>query len=116
MKFKIDENLPDELAADLTTSGHDPKTVVQERLAGAPDDLLLRVAHSEGRVLLTLDKGIANVRRNPPGAFSGIVLFRPDSMGRGAVIRFVRRHLPEVLQLSLAGRLLVVTDRGIRVR
>ena len=62
MKFKTDENLPDELASDLAASGHDCETVAQESLTGAPDDHLLTAAHREGRVLLTLDKGIANVQ------------------------------------------------------
>jgi len=116
MKLKIDENLPEELASDLTASGHDCETVSKEDLTGAPDALLLAAAHREGRVLLTLDKGIANVQSCPPRSFSGIVLFRPDSVGRGAVMKFVRGYLPEVLQLELTGRLVVVTARGIRVR
>ena len=116
MKFKTDENLPEELASHLTASGHDCETVAQESLTGAPDDHLLAAAHREGRVLLTLDKGIANVQVCPPESFSGIVLFRPDSIGRGAVMSFVRRYLSEVLQLELKGRLVVVTGRGVRVR
>ncbi len=37
-------------------------------------------------------------------------------MGRGAVMKFVRKRLPEVLRLELMGRLAVVTGRGIRLR
>jgi len=116
MRFKLDENLPAELASDLAAAGHEAQTVVTEGLAGSADSDLLEVVRREERVLLTLDKGIANVHLYPPGAFPGIVLFRPGSMGRGAVLRFARRHLREVLGLELKGRLLVVTGRGIRVR
>ncbi len=116
MKFKVDENLPQELVSDLAEAGHDAETVVKEGMAGVPDSHLLAVTQQESRILLTLDKGIADVRVFPPAAFPGIVLFRPNSMGRGEVLRFVRRHLQEVLQLELKGRLVVVTSGGIRFR
>ncbi len=68
------------------------------------------------RLFLIMDKGIANVRANPADQYSGLILFRPRSSGRGMVLAFVRRHLPAVLQIDLAGRLIVVTERGIRIR
>ena len=116
MRFKIDENLPAQLATELSASGHEAQTVVQEGMAGAADSDLLEAARREGRILLTLDKGIANIHRRQPGTFAGMVLFRPDSSGRGEVFRFVRKHLDEVLALELEGRLVVVTGRGIRRR
>lgn len=70
-------------------------------MAGVPDSHLLAVTQQERRILLTLDKGVADVRMFPPTAFPGIVLFRPNSVGRGEVLKFVRRHLREVLQLEL---------------
>ena len=90
--------------------------MVKEDMAGVADRHLLEATRHEGRILLTLDKGIANVRMFPPTAFPGIVLFRPNSMGRGEVLQFVRRHLHDVLQLELKGRLVVVTAGGIRFR
>jgi predicted nuclease of predicted toxin-antitoxin system len=116
MRFKIDENLPAQLAADLSAAGHEAQTVVQEGMAGSADSDLLEAARLEERMLLTLDKGIANIHRHHPGTPAGIVLFRPDSSGRGEVFRFVRKHLDEVLVLELEGRLVVVTGRGIRRR
>ena len=85
-------------------------------MAGVTNSDLLEAARQEGRILLTLDKGIANVRVFPPTAFPGIVLFRPNSMGGGEVLRFVRRHLHGVLQLELKGRLVLVAPGGIRFR
>ena len=41
MKFKIDENLPVEVANLLTEQGHDALTVFQEHLDGAPDSYIL---------------------------------------------------------------------------
>ena len=62
MKIKLDENLPTELLGDLRAAGHEADTVYDEALAGAPDALVLEQARHDGRVLFTLDKGIADVR------------------------------------------------------
>jgi hypothetical protein len=116
MKFKLDENLPVELAGDLRTAGHEAQTIPEQGLAGASDAVLVERVRTEGRILLTMDKGIADTRAYPPKQYAGIILFRPPSSGRGAVLTFIRRHLSRVLRTDLTGRLLVVSERGIRVR
>jgi predicted nuclease of predicted toxin-antitoxin system len=65
VKFKIDENLPVGLVADLHLAGHDADTVLDEKLAGATDLIVVAAALREGRILLTLDKGIANLIQHP---------------------------------------------------
>ena len=115
MKFKIDENSPAEIAFQLAEAGHDAETVVTEGITGAADSDLLEAARREGRVLLTLDKEIANVQRYSPTAFLGIVLFRPDSMGRGRGSPLCPPP-PGGVGIELRGRLVVVTRRGIRLR
>ena len=116
MRFKLDENLPAELLDDLRTAGHEADALPEEDLTGAPDDVILERVRREGRVLLTMDKGIADVRAYPPQQYSGIVLLRPSSAGRGATLSFVRRHLALLFDRDLRGRLLVITDRGLRLR
>ena len=116
MKFKVDENLPADLVADLRAAGHNADTVSDQGLAGAPDLVIMARVQSDARALLTMDKGIADVRMYPPDQFAGIVLFRPRTAGRRATLAFVRQYLPALLKMDLAGRLLVVADSGIRVR
>ena len=116
MRFKLDEDLPAELRDDLRAMGHEAETVFDEGLAGAPDPTILERVRIERRVLFTMDKGIADVRAYPPQHYAGIVLFRPPTAGRSAVAAFVRRHLLTLLQTELAGHLLVVTDRNLRIR
>ena len=116
MKFKIDENLPQEIVADLRASGHDADSVHDEGLAGAIDPIVMQRASSEGRAVLTMDKGIADIRAYPPDQYHGLVLFRPNSSGRGYVIAFARRHLTTLLQADLVGRLVVASEAGIWMR
>ena len=116
MRFKLDENLPTELLADLVGAGHDADTVFDEDLVGSPDENIMEACRAGGQVLFTLDKGIADIRKYPPGGNAGVVLLRPTRRGRGMVTSFVRSRLAEILGQAATGRLLVVTDSGIRRR
>jgi predicted nuclease of predicted toxin-antitoxin system len=116
VKFKLDENLPVELASDLRGLGYDVDTVHDEGLCGAADPAILDAAFVADRILFTLDKGIANLQRYPVREHAGVVLFRPDTSGRGAVIAFVRERLQKVLEVDLANRLTVVGPFRIRFR
>ncbi len=116
MKFKTDENLPTGVTTDLGAAGHDAESVADEGLIGSLDPPLLELAKREARVFLTMDKGIADVRRYPPEEHAGIVLLGPRTSGRAALTAFMRRHITRLLECELPGHLLVVTDGGIRRR
>lgn len=115
MKFKLDENLPRELADDLAHLGHETDTVFSERLAGAEDARVVQAAQASGRILMTLDKGIASLLQYPIHEHGGTVLFRPDESGR-SVLSFVRSRLAYLMELELVGRLTVVGPTRIRIR
>jgi len=85
VKFKLDENLPVEVVTGLRGLGHDADTVI-EGLRGAADPAVVEAAFAADRILFTLDKGIANLQRYPVHQHAGVVLFRPDTSGRGAVM------------------------------
>lgn len=55
MLFKIDENLPTEIAEYLRSAGHDAVTVVDQGIKGFADLAVLAVCLVEGRVQVTLD-------------------------------------------------------------
>ena len=116
MKFKLDENLPRELADDLARLGHEADTVHSERLVGAEDATVVQAARASGRILMTLDKGIASLLQYPVNEHGGVVLFRPDESGRRSVLFFVRSRLKSLMELELGGRLTVVGPTRIRIR
>ena len=76
MKFKVDENLPLEVAGSLRQAGHDAATVWDQSLAGSPDRDIAAVCQTEGRALLTLDLGFADIRTYPPERFPGPIVLR----------------------------------------
>jgi predicted nuclease of predicted toxin-antitoxin system len=116
MRFKLDENLPRECADDLVRLGHDADTVHGEGLVGADDTAVVQAARASGRILMTLDKGIASLLQHPVHEHGGIVLFRPDASGRRSVLSFVRSRLENLMEMELARRLTVVGPTRIRVR
>ncbi len=116
MKIKLDENLPAELVADFRAAGVDAVTVGDEGLTGSADGVILNAVRREGRIIMTMDKGIADVRAYPPTEYAGIILIRSASAGRSATLSLVRRYLPTLVGRDLQGRLLVLTERGMRQR
>ncbi len=96
--------------------GHDAQTVEEEGLSGTPDAKIIAAAETEARILLTLDKGIANQLRYPSTTHHGVVLFRPNAAGRGSALAFVMRHLEALTSLPIQDRITVVTERRIRIR
>ena len=85
-------------------------------MTGTPDAIVLAAAFREGRILLTLDKGIANVIQHPVHTHGGVVLFRPGMSGRASVVQFIRSRLADLLLCELANHVTVVSDRRIRIR
>jgi len=116
MKSKLDENLPLEIADPFRDAGHEIDSVQSEGLTGASDRKILAQIQAGDQILLTMDKGIADIRLFPPSLYPGIVLFRPSTSGRGEVLRFVQRTLPDLLSIDLTGHLAIVSPRGIRIR
>ncbi|MGB6946182.1 MAG: DUF5615 family PIN-like protein [Bryobacteraceae bacterium] len=71
MKFKLDENLPLEIADTFRDAGHEIDSVQSEGLTGASDLKILEQVRLENQILLTMDKGIADVRLFPPSQYPG---------------------------------------------
>jgi len=118
MKFKLDENISRHLRARLLQSGLDVESVESEGLLSQPDDVVAAAAKAEGRILLTLDIGLADVRKYPPGTHPGIVLFRlpTDREGAQSVSDFVEHLLKTADWKSYSGCLVVVEQDSIRIR
>ncbi len=115
MRFKLDENLPNEMAGLFAEAGHDAVTVVDQRMSGAEDSDLAAICLSEGRILMTLDLDFTDVRAYPPQHYPGIVVFRLSRQSRDYLLEIGTGLLLE-LTTSLRGQLWIVEDSRIRIR
>ncbi|WP_423928910.1 DUF5615 family PIN-like protein [Candidatus Palauibacter sp.] len=116
MRFKLDENLPRDLAVLFRDSGHDAVTVLDQGLGGATDSHLASICVSEHRAVVTLDKDFLDIRAYPPSRFAGLVVFRLQNHARDHVLRIGRRFLGAVRDTDLRGQLWIVEETRIRVR
>jgi predicted nuclease of predicted toxin-antitoxin system len=56
-QFKIDENLPIDVAELLVAAGSNAMTVIDQELGGKADDVIAQYCREEGRALITMDLG-----------------------------------------------------------
>src|SRR3954463_11913316 len=61
MRFKTDENLPEEFAEVFRAAGWDALSVVEQQLGGTVDPKIARICVAERRALITLDLGFADI-------------------------------------------------------
>jgi hypothetical protein len=87
-----------------------------EQLGGQSDPVVVTAATDEGRMLLTLDRGIADLRRCPPGSHAGIVVLRPAAQDPDAVLDLVERLVRAHPLTELRGCVVVVEPQRIRIR
>lgn len=116
MKFKVDENLPQEVAGLLRGSGHDAVSVFDEALSGEADPGVFAVCQSEGRVLITLDLDFANIHLYPPAESTGILVLRLVRQDKPRVLDVVKRLLPVFTEQSPVGKLWIVEEERLRIR
>jgi predicted nuclease of predicted toxin-antitoxin system len=116
VRFKVDEDLPRQIAQVLTDRGNNATTVVEQGWQGLPDEILWQQIQAEGRWLITGDKGFADLRLHPPGTHAGVILLRPQEESRRAYLDLVEAALDRLDLDNLPGAVVVVTHRGLRIR
>ena len=115
-RFKIDENLPRQLAGMFIARGYDAATVMEQGWLGASDEVLWSRIQLEGRWLITGDKGFADLRQHRPGSHAGVILLRPTEESRRAYLELAAVALEQLNLDQLAGSVIVVTPQSIRIR
>ena len=116
MKFKIDENLPVEVADVVRGAGYDASTVSEERLSGRKDPAIAAICRQEARTLVTLDTDFADIRTYPPAQYSGLVVLRLRRQDKPSVLRIVTRLMTSFAIEPLDGHLWIVEDHRLRIR
>jgi predicted nuclease of predicted toxin-antitoxin system len=116
MRFKIDENLHDDVAALLAAHGHDVHTCHTEGLRGCHDDELAERCQREDRVIITLDLDFSDIRLYPPAEYAGIIVLRIADQSKQHSLSVMTRALESIEREPLDKHLWIVTDAAIRIR
>lgn len=116
MKFKVDENLPVEVAEVLRQFGHDAITVLEQHLGGSADAEVASVCQREGCALVTSDTDFADIRTYPPEEFPGLIVLRLRWQDKPHILQVFRRVIVVLSIEPLEGHLWIVEEGRIRVR
>jgi len=115
-RFKIDENLPTEVAQVLAVAGHDATTVLDQNLGGEADSQISAICLAEGRVILTLDLDFADVRSYPPDEYAGIIVLRLSLQDKQSVIAIAQKLVVLLEHEPSSGKLWIVDETRVRIR
>jgi predicted nuclease of predicted toxin-antitoxin system len=116
MRFKIDENLHDDVAAQLVAAGHVAQTVHAEGLRGCDDSTLATHCLTESRAIVTLDLDFGDIRAFPPASSSGIIVLRVHDQSRQHILDVLNRAIGYLKGENIAGQLWIVSEAGVRIR
>ncbi len=116
MRIKLDENISTSAGEPLRSAGHDVDSVVDEGLAGASDGKELAEATARNQLVVTLDRGFADVRTHPPGSHAGIIVLRVEDQSPPAIVREIEDLLTAVDLDDLSGCVSAFRSGTIRVR
>lgn len=116
MKFKIDENLPVEIAELLQLAHHDAVTVTNQGLNGEDNLDIIEVCIQEGRVLVTSDLDFADIRAYPPHQFPGIMVFRVRRQDKRVFIATFQQVIPMIEREPVEHHLWIIEETRVRIR
>ena len=114
MRLLADENFPKPIIEALSASGHDVLWARTD-FAGWKDVVLLDLAESEARILLTLDKDFWQiaVQRRIPLRQSGVVLFRVHPATPENLEPLARAFIEA--NSTWAGHITIIANDGIQM-
>lgn len=85
-------------------------------LRGADDEVVLRAAVGEQRILVTMDRDFGNVVAYPPEQTAGIVVLKvPGRASRVLLLTLIKAFLDVVSEQEIGGRLWIVEPGRIRM-
>jgi predicted nuclease of predicted toxin-antitoxin system len=116
MEFKVDENLPVEVADLLRQVGYDAVTVAEQHLGGWPDPDIASVCQEEGRILITLDIDFADIRAYPPTRFPGLIVLGLHKQDNPHVLEVIEHLIPLLSSEPLERLLWIVEETRLRIR
>lgn len=116
MKLTLDENLPRRVVGVLERAGHQLDSVLGEGLGGASDPQVLAAAAAAGRLLITLDRGLGDVRAYPPETHAGVLVLHPTDQSAASVTRLLEQLLAAQELDALTGLVAVAQPGVLRIR
>jgi predicted nuclease of predicted toxin-antitoxin system len=115
--FVVDEDMPRSTAPELRRIGHTADDVRDIGLRGHADAEVFAEAQKRRAILVTADKGFANVLDFPLGSHAGLIVVRvPNELPTRQLDEELLRALEELSGENLHGLLVIVEVGRTRIR
>jgi predicted nuclease of predicted toxin-antitoxin system len=116
VRFKIDENLPVDVAERMRQEGYDTATAIEQKLIGRSDSEVSSLCQREGRILVTLDTDFADIRTYPPEEFPGFIVLRLQRQDKDHVMVVIDSLLEAFRKENPEHDLWIIEEDRIRIR
>ena len=114
MKLLADENIERPIVAWLRENGHDVLWAPESH-ASAADRILVNIARTESRIILTYDLDFGDILFRERIMCDGVILLRCKELARSQRIAWFQHWWPEVEQ-KVMNHFIVLRNNRIRVR
>lgn len=115
MKFLLDANVRRSVGTFLASLGHDVRFLAGTDICDASDDLVLHVATTEHRILVTNDKDFGHLIYRQQRLHHGVILFRLQEETAAAYQTKLHSVLKKYGE-TLINRFTIITDSHVRLR
>jgi predicted nuclease of predicted toxin-antitoxin system len=116
-RFLVDEDMPRSAARTLREAGYLIDDVRDVGLRGHTDQEVFAYAQANSAILISADKGFANLFVFPPASHAGIIVVRvPDTLPTAMVNEELLRALSSLVGTDLAHTLVVIEPGRARIR
>ena len=116
MRIIANENIFEPIIEWLRANGHEVISIREVGLSGASDDEIYEKAVKQKLVILTMDKDFSRMLRFPPEQCGGIIVVKIYRLSVNETTKFFSRYFKELDEEKIAGKLVIITQDGIRVR
>ncbi len=114
MKILADENIDRSIVEYLRSAGHDVVWMSQHA-PGADDEIVMSLAQSEQRVIITFDRDYGELLYHQHKAAVGVIYLRIDAISPEYLLTTFVRAWTE-LESKVLGCFIVVSNDRIRIR
>ena len=108
MKVVVDENIPTMTVSELRRRGHDALDFRGTQKEGSPDFEVWNLAQKEGRLLITTDKGFAQLRQSE---HAGVLIIRLRQPNRHRIHQRVIQAIDHFPETDWTGKTVIMRDK-----
>jgi len=116
MKLLLDQGLPITSATILRNAGWDVVHTAEVNLNTAKDREILMIAKQQGRTVVTLDADFHALLVLQGAVMPSVVRVRIEGLQSNEMAKLLMQVLPTINDRLLAGAMVTITPRSVRVR